>query len=131
MYLKYGFTAQRTRKNDCGIDIVAEYKDRKKDAPLLHPMQVLQQVPRQSVSPRVFCGHCIPSERGMRPLVVFTNNYMTKAARVFAKKLDVEIILKPELDETKEAVHRGIAGNPIEWGVRLFFSGHYEKQHHR
>lgn len=50
----------------------------------------------------------------MRPLVVFTNNYMTKAARVFAKKLDVEIILKPELDETKEAVHRGIAGNPIE-----------------
>ena len=56
---------------------------------------------------------------------------MTKAARVFAKKLDVEIILKPELDETKEAVHRGLAGNPIEWGVRLFFSGHYEKQHHR
>lgn len=121
---KCGLTAERTGKNDCGVDIIAEYNDGKNIHRFYIQCKFYNKPLGKAPIQEIFTGTVFHRGEGGGNPVVFTNNYMTKDARVFARKMGVEIITKTEIDEIKEAARRGMEGNPIQYsGLLGIFMG--------
>ena len=107
---KYGFMAQKTGSNDGGIDIVATSDT----VPIKYTFNIqckyfnrpLGKAPIQEV----YSGtHYY--DNGATPVAI-TNNRVTAEARVFAKKLGVEIIGDAEWTEIKQVIDAGKVINP-------------------
>ena len=107
---KYGFMAQKTGSNDGGIDIVATSDT----VPTKYTFNIqckyfnrpLGKAPIQEV----YSGtHYY--DNGATPVAI-TNNRVTAEARVFAKKLGVEIIGDAEWTEIKQVIDAGKVINP-------------------
>lgn len=107
---KYGFMAQKTGSNDGGIDIVATSDT----VPTKYTFNIqckyfnrpLGKAPIQEV----YSGTHYYDNRATP--VVITNNRVTAEARVFAKKLGVEIIGDAEWTEIKQVIDAGKVINP-------------------
>ena len=111
---KCGLTAQRTGNSDCGVDIIAEYKDGKNIHRFYIQCKFYNKPLGKAPVQEIFAGTAFHRGEGGGKPVVFTNNYMTKDARTYARQLEVEIISKPELDEIKEAARRRMESDPIQ-----------------
>lgn len=107
---EHGFRAKKTGSNDGGIDIIATSITR----PIKYSFNIqckffnkpLSKAPIQEV----YSGtHYY--DNGATPVVI-TNNRVTAEARVFAKKLGVEIIGDAEWTEIKQVIDAGKVINP-------------------
>lgn len=118
---KLGFRANRTGKNDKGIDIVAEgYVDG-----VLHKFYIQCKYWNNTVGmhaiQEVFAG-CHYYGCDGTP-VLFTNNRVTLEARLYAKALGVEIIADAENQEVREVIKTRTIKNPNSTGLLGIIEG--------
>ena len=107
---EHGFRAKKTGSNDGGIDIVATSITR----PIKYSFNIqckffnkpLSKAPIQEV----YAGTHYYNN-GAAPVVI-TNNRVTAEARIFAKKLGVEIIADAERTEIKQVIDSKKIANP-------------------
>lgn len=107
---EHGFRAKKTGSNDGGIDIVATSITR----PIKYSFNIqckffnkpLSKAPIQEV----YAGTHYYNN-GAAPVVI-TNNRVTAEARIFAKKLGVEIIADAEWTEIKQVIDSKKIANP-------------------
>lgn len=122
----YGFTARKTGNNDGGIDIVAESTTKPTTYTFNIQCKFFNRPLSKAPIQEVFSGTHYYGNGG-RPVVI-TNNRVTAEARVYAKRLGVEIIGDAEWTEIKQVkdtqkiinpnIHTGLMGLLIAHIVR-------------
>lgn len=108
--LKLGLTAERVGSNDSGIDIIATQPAKPK--PIVFNIQCKFYNSTLSKTPihEAFAGTHY-RDNGGRPVVI-TNNAVTATARLYAKKLGVEIIADTEWLEFEQVLRTKNIYNP-------------------
>ena len=113
-----GFNANRTGKDDGGIDIVAKKRIQETEYTFYIQCKYFNTTLGKHPIQEVYAGANYYGGNG-RPVVI-TNNRVTADARVYAKRLGVEIIAEAEWTEIKQVfqakkvinpnVHHGLLG---------------------
>lgn len=103
-------SAQRTGRDDNGVDIVAAAQYRDKQFRFYIQCKYQNKPIGKAPVQEIFAGTAYREMYG-RPVVV-TNNEATFETRRYAKNLGVEIISAPQWDEFEDIIKRGYDGNP-------------------
>lgn len=121
-----GFNADRTGKDDGGIDIVAKKRIQETEYTFYIQCKYFNTTLGKHPIQEVYAGANYYGGNG-RPVVI-TNNRVTADARVYAKRLGVEIIAEAEWTEIKQVfqakkvinpnVHHGLLGIIVGAGSR-------------
>jgi hypothetical protein len=130
---QYGITACRTGKDDGGIDIVATHKVEDKEYTFNIQCKFQNSTLGKHPIQEVYAGTNYYGNGGTP--VVITNNHVTADARVYAKRLGVEIIADAEWLELKQTYkakriinpngHKGLCGILI---AHMICDGNYMKK---
>ncbi len=114
-----GFKADKTGKNDGGIDIVATFDIKDKHYKFYIQCKYFNTTLSKHPVQEVYAGAKYYEESsGAGTPVVITNNRVTREARLYAKRLGVEIIGDAEWTEIKQVVRDRKATNPnISHGI--------------
>ena len=121
-----GFNANRNGKDDGGIDIVAKKRIQETEYTFYIQCKYFNTILGKHPIQEVYAGANYYGGNG-RPVVI-TNNRVTADARVYAKRLGVEIIADPEWTELRQVfqakkvinpnVHHGLMGIIVGAGGR-------------
>lgn len=108
-----GFMANKTGRNDGGIDIVAAKTIHENEYKFYIQCKYFNTTLGKHPIQEVFAGaHYYKEGSGKGTPVVITNNAVTREARLYAKRLGVEIIADAEWQEIKEVTNSGEVTNP-------------------
>lgn len=108
-----GFTANKTGCNDGGIDIVATKDIASVEYKFYIQCKYFNTTLGKHPIQEVFAGASYYEEvSGKGSPVVITNNRITREARLYAKRLGVEVIADAEWEEIKRTVRNQCMTNP-------------------
>lgn len=94
---QYGFDTKRTSKNDNGVDIIATRKFNGTELKFYIQCKYHNRVLGKTPIQEIYTGHHYFGADGYPVLI--TNNRVTAEAKVYAKKMGVEIISELDLNE--------------------------------
>lgn len=106
------FKANRIRKNDGGVDIIASICIQNTDYKFFIQCKYYNRTLTKTPVQEVFAGSHYYDNAGYP--VVITNNRMTYEARRYAKKLGVEVIADIEWEEIRAAYKTKIINSPYQ-----------------
>lgn len=106
------FKANRIRKNDGGVDIIASICIQNTDYKFFIQCKYYNRTLTKTPVQEVFTGSHYYDNAGYP--VVITNNRMTYEARRYAKKLGVEVIADIEWEEIRAAYKSKIINSPYQ-----------------
>ena len=108
-----GFKADKTSKNDGGIDIVATKTIDKTEYKYYIQCKYFNTTLGKHPVQEVFAGaNYYEGTAGKGTPVVITNNRITREARMYAKRLGVEVIGDGEWKEFRQVIKDGQVINP-------------------